>query len=417
MHRAHRIRLNPTPEQAAYFRKAAGSARFVFNWGLAEVKRALDEGRKPESVVELKKRFNALKGEQFPWVYEVTKCVVEGAFRHLGKALTNFWQSQRGERMGNRVRFPHFKSKRRGPGSFVLNNDKFRVEDHTLVVPKLGGVNVTEVLRFAGKILSAVISEHAGWWWVSVQVELPDVPAVPAGHALGVDVGVKDLAVDSDGQRYATRKRVPRAPLRSALRRVKRLQRAVSRRQKGSSNRRKAVRRLARAHHRVACQRADAAHKLTTALVRKAGVLGIEQLHVAGLLANHHLALALSDAALSAIHRQLRYKAASAGVQVVAVDRFYPSSQIHHACGYRHRDLTLAERTWRCPHCGLVVDRDYNAAKNIRDEALRICGVLGSGYLGTENWPVEGVSDCRPAAVLDEAGTTADLRVSAGTIG
>jgi putative transposase len=417
MHRAHRIRLNPTPEQAAYFRKAAGTARFTYNWGLAVVKRALDEGRPPESVLALKQRFNALKGAQFPWVYDVTKCVVEGAFRHLGKALANFWQAKRGERQGQRVRFPHFKSKRHGHGSFVLNNDKFRIAGHTLVVPKLGGVNMTEALRFARKVLGAVISEHAGWWWVNVQVELPDVPTVPLGHALGVDVGVKDLAVDSDGQRYATRKRVPRAPLRHALRRVKRLQRTVSRRQKGSASRRKAVRRLDRAHYRVACRRADAAHKLTTALVGKASVLGIEQLQVSGLLANHHLARALSDAGLSAIHRQLRYKAASAGVQVVAVDRFYPSSQIHHTCGYRHRDLTLAERTWRCPHCGGLVDRDVNAAKNLRDEALRQSGVLGSGYLGTVNLPVEGVSDCRPAAVLDEAGTTADLRVSSGTIG
>jgi putative transposase len=412
MHRAHRIRLNPTPEQVAYFRKAAGTARFTYNWGLAEVKCALDDGHTPESVLELKKRFNALKSVQFPWVYDVTKCVVEGAFRHLGQALTNFWQTHRGERKGQRVRFPHFKSKRRGPGSFVLNNDKFRVEGHTLVVPKLGGVNMTEALRFSGKVLGAVISEHAGWWWVSVQVALPDVRAVPPGHALGVDVGVTDLAVDSDGQRYENQ-----APLRHVLRRVKRLQRVVSRRQKGSANRRKAVRRLARAHHRVACRRADAAHKLTTALVRKAGVIGIEQLHVSGLLANHHLARALSDAALSEVHRQLRYKAASAGVQVVAVDPFYPSSQIHYECGYRHRDLTLADRTWLCPHCGRLVDRDHNAAQNIRDEALRVSGVLGSGYLGTENLPVEGVSDCRQAAVLRETGTTADLRVPSGTIG
>jgi putative transposase len=179
--------------------------------------------------------------------------------------------------------------------------------------------------------------------------------------------------------------------LRRALRRVKRLQRAVSRRQQGSANRRKAVRTLAKAHYRVACKRADQAHELTTALVRKASVIGIESLHVSGLLANHHLALALSDAALSEVHRQLRYKAAGAGVQVVAVDRFYPSSQLHYECGYRHRALTLADRTWRCPHCGLLVDRDVNSAKNLRDEALRISGVHGSGYLGTENAPVDGM--------------------------
>jgi putative transposase len=411
MHRAHKIRLNPTPEQAAYFRKAAGTARFVYNWGLAEIKSALDEGRTPDSVLALKLRFNALKGDQYPWVYEVTKCVVEGALRHLGQTLTNFAQSKRGERKGKRVRFPRFKSKHKGRGSFVLNNDKFRLEGHTLVVPKLGRVNMAEALRIAGKILGAVVSEQAGWWWVSVQVDLPDAASVPAGHTIGVDVGVKDRAVDSDGERYENQ-----APLRAALRRIKRLQRAASRRQKGSANRRKAVRRLARAHDRVACKRADQTHKLTTALVHKAGVIGIESLHVSGLLANHHLALSVSDAALSEIHRQLRYKAATAGVQVVAVDRFYPSSKIHHACGYRHQDLTPAERTWVCPQCGQVVNRDVNAAKNLRDEALRLCGVRGSGYLGTENAPVDSRSDCPSAALLGEAGTTAHARGLSSTI-
>jgi putative transposase len=136
---------------------------------------------------------------------------------------------------------------------------------------------------------------------------------------------------------------------------------------------------------------------------------------VSGLLANHHLALSLSDAALSEVHRQLRYKAAGAGVQVVAVAPFYPSSQIHYECGYRHRDLTLADRTWICPHCGILVDRDVNSAKNLRDEALRICGVLGSGYLGTQNSPVDRMSDCLAAAIPEEAGTTAYLTVPSGT--
>src|SRR5256885_300275 len=118
MQRAHRIRLNPTPEQQAYFRKAVGTARFVYNWGLAEVKRALDDGRTPASALDLKAQFNALKSEQFPWVYEVTKCAVEGAFRNLGAALANFRASKRGQRKGKRIGFPKFKHKKRGAGSF-----------------------------------------------------------------------------------------------------------------------------------------------------------------------------------------------------------------------------------------------------------------------------------------------------------
>ncbi len=161
MQRAHKIRLNPTSEQEAYFRRVCGTARFTFNWGLAEIKRALDEGRAPESALDLKKRFNAIKGAQFPWTYEVTKCAVEGAFRNLAAALTNFRQSKRGERQGRKIRFPHFKSKRQGYGSFYLANDTFSLDGHWITIPKLGRVNMTEGLRFAGKVLGAVVSYRA----------------------------------------------------------------------------------------------------------------------------------------------------------------------------------------------------------------------------------------------------------------
>src|SRR6185503_13266733 len=211
MQRAHKIRLNPTPEQEQYFRKAAGTARFVYNWGLAEVKRALEQDRKPDSALDLKARFNAIKRATFPWVYEVTKCAVEGAFRNLGAALANFRASKRGQRKGKRMGFPKFKSKRKGFGSFYLANDKFHLEGHDLIVPKLGRVNMTEALRFAGKIMSATISERVGWWWVSIQVEIArDRPTHP-GHAVGVDVGVKNLAVDSDGQVFENQNHLRRA--------------------------------------------------------------------------------------------------------------------------------------------------------------------------------------------------------------
>ena len=185
MQRAHRIRLNPTPEQEAYFRKAAGTARFVYNWGLGEVKRALDDGRRPESPLDLKARFNAIKRAQFPWVYQVTKCVVEGAFRNLGAALANFFASQRGTRKGKRMGFPKWKSKRKGVGSFYLANDKFTVDGQWIRIPKLGQVNMTEPLRLAGKIMGATISYRASWWWVSIQVDVAHEPPTRSGHALG----------------------------------------------------------------------------------------------------------------------------------------------------------------------------------------------------------------------------------------
>jgi putative transposase len=372
MQRAHKIRLNPTPEQQAYFRKATGTARFVYNWGLSEVKRALDDGRTPDSALDLKARFNAIKGEQFPWVYAVTKCVVEGAFRNLGAALANFLSSKRGARKGKRMGFPKFKRRKRSPGSFYLANDKFALDGHWLIVPKLGRVNMTEALRFDGRILSATISYRAGWWWVSIQVDVLGEQPIHQGHPLGVDVGVKDLAVDSDGERFENQK-----PLCTALRTIKRLQRRVSRRVKGSKNRRKALHKLARAHYRVACLRTDAQHKATTQIARKGSLIGLEDLDVAGMLKNRRLAQALSDASLSELHRQLRYKAEWYGGQVVRIGRYFPSSRMHNGCGGYKADLELAEREWSCPACGKVVDRDLNAARNIRDEALKLSAVPG----------------------------------------
>ncbi|MDZ4770038.1 MAG: transposase [Chloroflexota bacterium] len=157
MIRSHRIRLNPTPEQAVYFAKAAGTRRFIFNWGLAEWKRQYDAGEK-SSALALKKQFNTIRKEQFPWSYDVTKCVIEGAFRDLASAFKNFFE---GIKSGSKVGYPRFKQKKRSREGFYLANDKFDVSGHWLKVPKLGLVNMAEKLRFAGKIMAAHITQTA----------------------------------------------------------------------------------------------------------------------------------------------------------------------------------------------------------------------------------------------------------------
>jgi putative transposase len=374
--RAHLIRLNPTDEQQAYFRKACGTARFVFNWALARWKyyRALG---KSVSMHELKKEFNQLKRHHFPWVYDVTKCAAEHEFTNLGQALANFFRKQkagalpklsRPRKDGEAGGFPRFKSKKQGYGSFYLANDKFSVDGHTVQIPKLGPVNMTERLRLPGKILSATVSYRAGWWWIAITVDTPTPPNNPKPlAAVGVDVGLKALAVVSTGEVLENQKHLARR-----LRAIKCLTRAVSRKRLGSKNRAKAVLRLAKAHFKVACARKDVAHKFTTGLVQQAGLIGIEDLHVAGMVKNRSLAQAISDAAWSEIRRQLVYKAVAAGAQVVLVSRFYPSSQLHHGCTGRKIDLGLSERSWRCPECGQLVERDLNAALNIRDEAVRL---------------------------------------------
>jgi putative transposase len=325
MIKVHKIRLNPSPEQELYFCKAAGTARFVYNRGLVEWQRhkAAHPGH-AHGVMAIKQDFNALKGQQYPWVYEVAKDAAEGAFTNLSAALKNHFESKNGPRKGARVGFPRFKSKKDRRQSFHLNNDKFRLSDHSLYVPKLGWVNMAERLRFEGKIMGAVVSKAAGRWYVSISVEMdrPETTSFPRASA-GLDMGLKRLVVLSDGTHYENQ-----VLLRSELTHLKRLSRRLSRRQKGSTRWWRAKEQLARFHERIADRRADPLHKLTTELASTYAVLGMEGLNVAGMLRNHPLALSLADTSFGEIRRQLQYKSNWFGDRVVRIDRFYPSSQL-----------------------------------------------------------------------------------------
>ena len=383
MIKAHKIRLNPTPEQEIYFRKAAGTARFVFNWALAEWKRqkALHPGEQ-HGVLALKKDFNARKPGEFPWVYEVAKDVAEGAFMDLGRALKNYFDSQHGKRQGKRVGFPHFKSRKKGRQSFHLNNDKFDVGDHALYVPKLGWVNMAESLRLEGKRMGAVVSRQAERWYVSIAVEMElPVPRLFLRATVGADLGVKTLVALSDGVKYENQ-----VLLRSQLSHLERLNRRLARRLEGSQRWQKARLQLQRFHERVARQRLDYLHKTTTEIASTYQVIGIEDLNVSGMLRNHKLALSLADASFGEIRRQLTYKSQWLGGRVVPISTFFPSSQLCSTprCSGRKSDLTLEDREWTCLECGVTHDRDLNAARNIERAALRI--------LSSEETPVVATS-------------------------
>ncbi len=330
MIKAHKIRLHPTPEQANYFARAAGTARFTFNWALAEWKRQYEAGEKL-SALALKKQFNAIRTEQFPWSYEVTKCAIEGAFMDVAAAFKNFFE---GRKAGRKTGYPRFKSKKKSHQSFYLANDKFTVGDHWIDVPKLGRVNMAEQLRFAGKILSARISKTADWWFVSITVEMPD--GMPENHypPVGIDVGLNRLATLSDGTRYENQR-----PLRHLLKKLRRMNKELARRTKGGKNRQKTKSKLARLHYRIACS--------------------------------------FSDAALGKPLDLLESKVPRAGGVLVKVDRFFPSSQLCHRCDWRWEDIILADRLFICqnPACQNMCDRDVNAAINILHEALRLVGL------------------------------------------
>jgi putative transposase len=368
MIKAHKIRLHPTPEQANYFARAAGPARFTFNWAVAEWQQHYEAGGKP-SALALRTHFNAIKKAQFPWVYEVTKCAVEGAFMDVAVAFKNFFE---GRKAGRKIGYPKFKSKKRSRPWFYLANDKFSVGDHWIDVPKLGRVNMAEKLRFSGKILSARVTKTAAWWFVSIAVEMPDDLPLNDHPPVGVDVGLNRLATLSDGRQYENQR-----PLVHQLKKLRRLNKELARRTKGGKNWLKTKDTLGRAHYEIASIRLDWLHKLTTEIAKTSGIVAVEDLHVKGLIRNRCLSRAFSDAAVGKLLDLLESNVAAQGSMLLKVDRFFPSSQLCHCCGARKTDLQLSDRVFMCPDpdCGYTGDRDENASRNIVLEALRLFGL------------------------------------------
>lgn len=238
---------------------------------------------------------------------------------------------------------------------------------------------MTEQIRFQGKIMSAVISYRAGWWFVSISVEVEHEVSHHRGGTVGIDLGLKTLATCSDGVVFENQKHY-----RRNLGRIKGLSKGLARKVEGSQNWWKNTKKLAKAHYHVACQRQDMLHKMTTHVTRTYALIGLEDLNTKGMLANHCLAQATSDASFFEVQRQLLYKSEQRGGYVQLVSRWYPSSKTCHACGWIKEDLTLADRVFVCEQCGVVLDRDFNASLNIRDEALRLIAdvpvVASSGH-------------------------------------
>lgn len=360
-----RIRLDPNNAQAAFFGQCAGTARFTYNWGLARWRTQYEAEEKP-SWQKLNKELNAMKGQEFPWMAELPWAIPCKALSDLGSAFTNFFrQVKRGGKLG----YPRFKKRGQGKESFYVEGRALQFDGKKIKIPKLGWVRTQQALRFPGKVLSARFSERAGHWYVSIQVEVADSWVYPnrceSQAVVGVDLGVRDLAVLSTGEKIAA----PRA-LRVHEKRLRMLNKELSRRTKGGSNERKTKAKLARLHERVSNVRKDVTHKLTARLVKSFGVIGVENLSVAGMRQNQRLAKSVSDAAIGEVLRQLDYKAALAGTAVVKADRWYPSTKTCAACGVVATKMPLSVREWNCAACGVTHDRDVNAAINLKNLAL-----------------------------------------------
>jgi putative transposase len=367
---AHKIRLDPNNEQSTYLSKAAGTARFAYNWALAEWRREYAAQPLP-SQPALRRQLNAVKRAQFPWMLEVTKCAPQMAIIQLGAAFKNFF--------AHRARYPRFR--RKGERDrFTISIDTFRVEDKRIRIPKLGWVRMREKLRFNGRILSATVSRSAGRWYASITVDTRDLslPSAENQGAVGIDLGVSALATLSTGEVFTG----PKA-LRSLLERLRRLSRALSRKVQGSRNRTKAKLKLARLHARIGNLRRESLHQLTTSITRRFHTIGVEDLNVKGMLGNRRLARAIADMGFYELRRQLDYKAARRGGKVVAVDRWFPSSKLCSCCGHKLESLALGTRHWTCPGCAVEHDRDVNAAINLKNMAVSstatACGGAGAG--------------------------------------
>ena len=387
MQRAYKTELALNNEQITACKRHAGAARWAYNWGLTRKQETYRTTGTSPSAIELHRELNALKPTRLPWMYAVSKCAPQEALRNLDTAFAHFFRrcqlKQQGKLRGQ-VGYPQRKTKKRALGSFRLTGS-IHVCSDTIQLPRLRRLRLKErdYLPTDAHILSATVSEQAGHWYVSVLVEQEQAVAVNRGPVVGVDLGIKTLATLSDG----TSEPNPRH-LRSCLKTLKRLQRAVARKQKWSRNRHKAAQRLGKLHRTVANQRTNTLHHLTSRLAKTKAVVVIEDLNVAGMLKNHHLAQAIADVGWGEFHRQLTYKAAWYGCQVVIVSRWEPSSKTCSGCGWVDEDLDLGDRVFRCqnPACGLALDRDLNAAINLEKLAgsssarQNACGEESAGW-------------------------------------
>lgn len=355
----------------------AGAARFAYNAVLAHVKEELDSGEPPKwSHYALLRWWNANKDTLavnrdtgVVWWSQNSKEAYNMGLYGLARGLSNWLKSRKGERKGRRVGFPKFKSKN-ATMRFAYSTGftaPTANDPYGLKLPRIGRVhcmeNVHELVAGA-HVVRISVSRRAGCWYESLTVEReqPSSPAhAPKRGAVGVDLGVKSLATLSDGTVIPN----PRA-LGARLKTLRKAQQALTRRVKGSARRERAKERVARLHARVADVRADAIHKATTMIAETYSVVCVEDLNVAGMVKNRHLARSLSDAAFGEFRRQLEYKTARSGAVLRVVDRWYPSSKTCSNCGTVKAKLPLSERVFNCDACGLSMDRDLNAAINIR---------------------------------------------------
>lgn len=355
---AHKIALDPTYKQRNALCRASGVARFTWNWALAEWKKDYQADNKP-SGNSLKVKFNQLKRSNYPWVYGSPKNANQRPFAHLQKAFNSFFKKLGG--------YPKFK-KRGEHDSFYISNDRLRLANKKIRLPKIGWIKLRESLRFNGKIMSATVSRKADRWYVSIQVDLGEFSkSRTSDNVVGVDLGIKHAVVLSDGRVYDAPN-----PLRRSLAQLRRVSKSLSRKRRGSKRRHKTRNRLARIHHRISHIRSDFLHKLTTRLCSENQTVVIEDLDVKEMMRKSktkRFGKAIADVGFHEFRRQLTYKSEIYGTTLIVADRWFPSTKTCSSCGYTRPTIALSERVYVCECCGFTENRDLNAAKNLKQLA------------------------------------------------
>lgn len=367
MLRAYKYRIYPTEAQKVLFAKTFGCCRFVYNWALNLKITAYKERKETLGNVYLTNLMKSELKAEHEWLSEVNSQSLQSALRNLDTAYTNFFRNPKA------VGFPRFKSRKDRQSFLCPQHCRVDFEKGTVTIPKAKDIPAVLHRKFKGAVKTVTVSmTPSGNYFASVLVDtdLQELPAKDAERntALGIDLGIKSLAVCSDGRTFDTPKHLQKSILRLRL-----LQKRLSHKRKGSANRDKARVKVARLQEYIANQRKDNIHKITHALTHDSQVrtICVEDLNVKGMTRNHHLAQAVGDASFGMFLTTLEYKCRWYGVNFIKIDRFAPSSKTCGKCGYIYKGLKLSERSWTCPECGMHHDRDFNAACNIKEFGLQ----------------------------------------------
>lgn len=367
MLRAYKYRIYPTDEQKVLFAKTFGCCRFVYNWALNMKITAYKERKETLGNVYLTNLMKKELKAEHEWLTEVNSQSLQSALRNLDTAYTNFFRNTKA------VGFPRYRSRKDRQSFLCPQHCRVDFSKNTITIPKAKNIPAVLHRKFRGIVKTVTISmTSSGRYFASVLVDtdIQEKPksAVKNDTTIGIDLGIKTLAVCSDGRIFDNPKN-----LRKSLNRLALLQKRLSRRQKGSSNRNKARIKVARLQERISNQRKDTLHKITYTLTHDSQVRTIcmEDLNVKGMIRNHHLAQSVADASFGMFLTMLEYKCKWYGVNFVKIDRFAPSSKTCGKCGYVYKGLKLSDRSWICPDCGMLHDRDYNAACNIKEFGLK----------------------------------------------